>query len=123
MSGKTQADIAVFEQVYTSASALLDRTHGDLGVVCETVGFPREIQADLDRLNSYQPLEVYAQQVSRKTSSCLYAVACEAHRKISTQFPVRYSPEQITRAGQIHWHIILLYGLRLNYILSHLRIC
>ena len=57
MNAKTQANTAVFEQVYTSASALLDRTHGDLGVVCETVGFPREIQTDLDRLNSYQPLE------------------------------------------------------------------
>ena len=57
MNAKTQANTAVFEQVYTSASALLDRAHGDLGVVCETVGFPREIQTDLDRLNSYQPLE------------------------------------------------------------------
>lgn len=57
MNPKPQASTAVFEQVYTSASALLDRAHGDLGVVCETVGFPREIQPDLDRLNSYQPLE------------------------------------------------------------------
>lgn len=49
--------ISVFEQVYTSANALLDKAHGDLGVVCETAGFPAEIQADLDSLNSYQPYD------------------------------------------------------------------
>jgi hypothetical protein len=66
MNAQTQANISVFEQVYTSASALLDRTHGDLGVVCETVGFPREIQTDLDRLNSYQPLESLSGESSDK---------------------------------------------------------
>ncbi len=57
MSDKPPSNAAVFEQVYTSARALLNRSHGDLGVVCETAGFPKEIQPELDRLNSYQTLE------------------------------------------------------------------
>ncbi|MEO2031095.1 MAG: hypothetical protein ABGZ35_03315 [Planctomycetaceae bacterium] len=66
MNAETQVHTQVFEQVYTSASALLDRAHGDLGIVCETVGFPREIQPDLDHLNSYQPIETLSGEFSEK---------------------------------------------------------
>jgi hypothetical protein len=42
MTAKLHQSISVFEQVHTSASSLLEKNHGDLGVVRETSGFPDE---------------------------------------------------------------------------------
>ncbi|GEM_PF-2512385 len=61
MNASHPKTLQFYQQVYTSSSALLDKAHGDLGVVCETTGFPREIQADLDRLNAYQPLNTISE--------------------------------------------------------------
>jgi hypothetical protein len=57
MTAKLHQSISVFEQVHTSASSLLEKNHGDLGVVRETSGFPDEIRSDLEHLNSYQVFE------------------------------------------------------------------
>lgn len=45
------------EQIYTSAKQLLNSDQGDLGVIAETVGFPRLIAREINRLASYRIME------------------------------------------------------------------
>ena len=41
------------EQIYTSAAELLDSVSSNLGVIAQTRGFPKEVEADLVAHRSY----------------------------------------------------------------------
>lgn len=47
----------IHEQIYTSATELLAAGQSDLGVVAQSVGFPRKLAAQLSSLSSYRLLE------------------------------------------------------------------
>jgi hypothetical protein len=50
-------EIKYFEQIYTSATRLLEGGHGDLGIVAQTRGFPKDVAKELRFIQSYRLLD------------------------------------------------------------------